>query len=72
MENDAVVRDLQTSVMRLSEELSKLKGELAIAHDVADKLYAAALGNIASSAASVYSLAAWAEAEAMYRRMRNG
>lgn len=45
-ENDAVVRDLQTSVMRLSEELDKVRTERDLNWDVASALYSAGLACI--------------------------
>lgn len=64
-ENDAVVRDLQTSVMRLSEELEKVKTQRDNNWEAASALYSACLARI-SGLPEAPEL--WAKAKELYMR----
>ena len=72
MENDAVVRDLQTSVMRLSEDVARLTAEIEAIRSVSDRLYATSLRCIGSRDISSAALADWADAEQSYRKVYRG
>ena len=62
-ENDAVIRDLQTSVMRLTEMLERMRQERDHYRDLAGSLYSAGLANVSGSPKA---LAAWSQVEELY------
>lgn len=65
MENDAVARDLQTSVMRLTEMFNAAAKERDHYREVAGALYSACLAYMSGSPDA---LEMWAKAERMYRQ----
>lgn len=64
-ENDAVVRELQVSVMRLAEALGRAQNERDHYRDVAGALYSACLAYMCGSPDA---LEMWSKAEQMYRQ----
>lgn len=64
-ENDAVVRDLQTSVMRLTEMLDRMAEERSHYRDVAGALYSACLAYMSGSP-DAHEM--WSKAEQAYRQ----
>ena len=69
MENDAVVRELQVSVMRLSEELTRARTELDMHKRLIDRMYSASLYYIAGGEGSRDE---WLAVEELYREIMNG
>lgn len=69
MENDSVIRDLQTSVMRLSEELNRVNAELSVHKQLIDRMYSASLFCIAGGEGSRDE---WLAVEELYREVMNG
>jgi len=67
-ENDATIRDLMTSVMRLSEDVARLTAEIEAIRSVSDRLYSASLRCIGGRDISSEALADWAEVEQSYRK----
>lgn len=64
-ENDVVVRDLQVSVMRLTEMLETMRQERDYYRDLAGSLYSAGRAHITGAP---NALAAWSQAEELYRQ----
>lgn len=64
-ETDVAVRDLQVSVMRLTETLDAMRKERDHYKDLAGALYSAGLACIAGLP---NALAAWSQVEELYRQ----
>lgn len=69
MENDSVARDLQTSVMRLSEELSRAYAELRVHKQLIDRMYSASLFCIGGGDGAHDE---WLAVEELYREVMHG
>jgi hypothetical protein len=62
-ENDAIVRELQVSIMRLTEMLDRMRQERDYYRSLADSLYVAGTANTSGSPSA---LAAWSQVAELY------
>lgn len=62
-ENDAIVRELQVSIMRLTEMLDRIRQERDYYRSLADLLYVA---GAAKTSGSPSELAAWSQVAELY------